>query len=415
LPFSNQIKSPRFALSIGRKNIYDRMWKTFAPATHDGWFGQSGMNFEFSEDVTAMREEVNRFLSKRLPNGAVRHQIESGAALDRELWSELASMGWLGVGIPEEFGGAGLGHETLCMIAEELGRALPFAPFSSSIFLAAQAILEYGSEAQKQEYLPGLADGSLIGTFALAEGTGDPSPDAVSTVFTAGKLTGKKLPVFDGTVANIAVVAARGSAGMIGLYITDLTGPGILRENLTSLDLTRPATTLSFTAVPAEPLPQAADWTAITRLLDQAAILFAFEAVGGAQAALAMALDYSKSRYAFGRPIAALQALKHKLADIYVGVELARSNAYFGAWALETNAPELQAAAAAARLSANEAFFEAARENIQVHGGMGFTWESDCHLYYRRSKQLAGNLGSARYWRNRLIDRLLAQNETEAA
>jgi alkylation response protein AidB-like acyl-CoA dehydrogenase len=401
-------------LSIGHKNIYDRVCITFAPATHDKWFGQSGMNFEFSEDVTAMREEVNRFLAKRLPTGAVRHQIESGAPLDRELWSELASMGWLGVGIPEVFGGAGLGHETLCMIAEELGRALPFAPFSSSIFLAAQAILEYGSDAQKQKYLPGLADGTLIGTFALAEGAGDPSPDAVSTVYTAGKLTGKKLPVFDGAVANIAVVAAHNATGEIGLYISDLTGPGILRENLTSLDLTRPAAPFTFTAAPAEPLPQASDWSAVTRLLDQAAILFAFEAVGGAQAALAMALDYAKSRYAFGRPIAALQAIKNKLADIYVGVELARSNAYFGAWALEANAPELQAAAATARLSANEAFFEAAKENIQVHGGMGFTWDSDCHLFYRRSKQLAGNIGGARYWRNRLIDRLLSQNETEA-
>jgi alkylation response protein AidB-like acyl-CoA dehydrogenase len=373
------------------------------------------MNFEFSEDVTAMREEVNRFLSKRLPTGAVRHQIESGTALDRELWSDLASMGWLGVGIPEVFGGAGLGHETLCMIAEELGRALPFVPFSSSIFLAAQAILEYGTEAQKQKYLPGLADGSLIGTFALAEGAGDPAPDAISTIFNAGKLTGMKIPVFDAAIADFAVVAARGPTGDIGLYIAELTSSDILRENITSLDLTRPAAKITFTGAAAEALPQSRDWSAVTRLLDQAAILFAFEAVGGAQAALAMALEYAKSRYAFGRPIAALQALKHKLSDIYVGVELARSNAYFGAWALEANAPELQAAAAAARLSANEAFFEAAKENIQIHGGMGFTWESDCHLFYRRSKQLAGNLGGARYWRNRLIDRLLSQNETEAA
>jgi len=373
------------------------------------------MNFEFSEDTTAMREEVARFLTSRLPTGVVRRQIESGAPFDRELWSEFASMGWLGVGIPEEFGGAGLGHETLCMIAEELGRALPFTPFSSSIFLAAQAILEYGSDAHKRDYLPGLADGSRIGTFALAEGNGDPSSHAIATTFTSGKLTGKKLPVFDAATADFSVVAARGASGDIGLYIADLAGGGVMRDTLISMDLTRPSAAVTFTAAPSEPLPAASDWTAVTRLLDQAAILFAFEAAGGAQAALAMALDYAKSRYAFGRPIAALQALKHKLADIYVRVELARSNAYFGAWALEANAPELQAAAAAARLSANEAYYEAAKENIQIHGGMGFTWESDCHLYYRRSKQLAGNLGSARYWRNRLIDRLLTQNETEAA
>jgi len=372
------------------------------------------MNFEFSEDITAMREEVNRFLTKRLPAGAVRRQIEAGGTLDRDLWSEVAEMGLLGAGIPEGYGGSGLGHEALCMIAEELGRALPFIPFSSSIFLAAQAILEFGSETQKEKYLPGLADGSLTGAFALAEGAGDPSPGAVGTVFASGQLNGRKLPVFD-SGADFAVVAARSGTGEVGLYIAGLDGPGIARESLASLDLGRPAAAVTFTAAAAEGLPRAGDWSAVTRLLDQAAILFAFEAVGGAQAAAAMALDYAKSRYAFGRPIAALQALKHKLADIYVATELARSNAYFGAWALEANAPELPAAAAAARLSANEAFFEAAKENIQIHGGMGFTWESDCHLYYRRAKQLAGNIGGARYWRNRLIDRLLTQNQNEAA
>jgi alkylation response protein AidB-like acyl-CoA dehydrogenase len=299
------------------------------------------------------------------------------------------------------------------MIAEELGRALPYIPFSSSIFLAAQAIQNYGSEAQKQKYLPGLASGSLIGTFALAEGPSDPSPRAVRTTFASSQLNGQKWPVFDGEIADFAIVAAQTGPGRIGLHIADLTAPGVARHKLASLDLGRPASSIAFIAAPAEPLPEGGDWRAITRLLDQAAILFAFEAVGGAQAALAMALDYAKSRYAFGRPLAALQALKHKLADVYVATELARSNAYFGAWALETNAPDL--AAAAARLSANEAFFEAAKENIQIHGGMGFTWESDCHLYYRRSKQLAGNLGSARYWRNCLIDRLLAQNQNEAA
>lgn len=372
------------------------------------------MNFEFSDEVTTMREEVNRFLAKRLPTGVVRQQIETGAPLDRDLWSKLAEMGWLGVAIPEAYGGADLGYETLCMIAEELGRALPSVPFSSSIYLAAQAILEFGSEAQKQRFLPQLADGSAIGTFALAEGIGDPSPHDVGTSFGGGKLTGTKLPVFDGAIADFAVVAAQGETGRIGLYIADLAGPGVIRQPVASLDLGRAAASITFDGAAAEILPLADDWSAVARLLDRAAVLFAFEQVGGAQAALAMALNYAKERYAFGRPLAALQALKHKLADIYVLTELARSNAYFGAWALEANAPELASAAAAARLSANEAFFEAAKENIQIHGGMGFTWESDCHLYYRRSKQLAGNIGGARYWRNRLIDRLVTQNEAEA-
>jgi acyl-CoA dehydrogenase len=374
------------------------------------------MNFEFSDDVTTMREEVNRFLNEQLPTGAVRQQIETGGMLDRDLWSKIAEMGWLGAAIPEAFGGVELGYEALCMIAEEIGRALPSVPFGSSIYLAAQAILLFGSQAQKESYLPRIAAGSVIGTFALAEGAGDPAAQAVRAQVAGGKLSGTKLPVFDGLVADLAIVAAQTGAGEPGLYIVDLTGPGVARRAIESLDLGRKAAVIEFDGAPAEILPLAADWSAVTGLLDRAAILFAFEQVGGAQKALAMALNYAQERFAFGRPIAALQAIKHKLADIYVLTELARSNAYFGAWALDTNAAELPAAAAAARLSANEAFFEAAKENIQIHGGMGFTWDSDCHLFYRRAKQIAGNIGSARYWRNRLIDRLLTQNENiEAA
>jgi len=369
------------------------------------------MNFEFSDDVTTMREEVHRFLTEQLPAGVVRQRIDAGARFDEDLWSKIAEMGWLGAAIPEEFGGVELGYEALCMIAEELGRALPSVPFASSIYLAGQAIVLFGSQAQKTGYLPRLADGSLIGTFALAEGAGDPKPNAVHARVTAGRLTGTKMPVFDGMVADFAVVAAQAEAGEPGLFIVDLTAHGVTRRAIESLDLGRAAAEIQFDGATAELLPLAQDWHAVTALLDRAAILFAFEQVGGAQAALAMALNYAQNRYAFGRPLAALQALKHKLADIYVLTELARSNAYFGAWALDSNAPELASAAAAARLSANEAFYQAAKENIQIHGGMGFTWESDCHLFYRRAKQMAGNLGSARYWRNRLIDRLLTQNE----
>jgi alkylation response protein AidB-like acyl-CoA dehydrogenase len=184
-----------------------------------------------------------------------------------------------------------------------------------------------------------------------------------------------------------------------------------MRRTVEGLDLGRTAAAITFDEAPAEALPLATGWSPVAGLLDRAAILFAFEQVGGAQAALAMALHYAMERFAFGRPIAALQAIKHRLADIYTLTELARSNAYFGAWALDADAPELPAAAAAARLSANEAFFEAAKENIQIHGGMGFTWDSDCHLFYRRAKQLAGNIGSARYWRNRLLDELTEQSE----
>ena len=204
--------------------------------------------------------------------------------------------------------------------------------------------------------------------------------------------------------------AARSDAGSVALFLVDLAGPGVTRTVVKTVDPTRSHARIAFTGAPAEPLGAAADGRAIIDgVLDRAAVLFAFEQVGGAQAALDMAREYAMGRFAFGRPIASFQAIKHKLVDMYVAIELARSNAYYAAWALSTEAPELPVAAAAARVSATEAFWLAAKENIQTHGGMGFTWEFDCHLYYRRAKLLALTIGSARRWKDLLITRLDAQ------
>jgi acyl-CoA dehydrogenase len=358
------------------------------------------MNFDFSEDVTLMREEVRRMLRDTFPRGSVRQAVDAGAPFDRAFWASIGEMGWLGVAIPERFGGSGLGYEALCMIAEEIGAALAPVPFASSIQQAAEAILLFGNDAQRKRWLPGLASGATIGCFALAEGPGDPREAGLATSFAAG-LTGTKLPVIDGDIADLCVVVARD-----GLWVVELDQPGIKREPLEALDLVRHSIRLTLDNAKAERLDGAQGWPDVQRLLDRTAILTAFEQVGGAQAALDMAVQFAKERYAFGRSIASFQAIKHKLADIYVALELARSNAWYGAWALENNASELPIAAAAARLAAIDAFSLAAKENIQVHGGMGFTWESDCHLYYRRARELALVAGSARYWRDRLIDRL---------
>jgi acyl-CoA dehydrogenase len=189
---------------------------------------------------------------------------------------------------------------------------------------------------------------------------------------------------------------------------------GVERITLRTVDAAQPQAALRFTDMPAEPLPGAADWSAIAPLLDRAAILFAFEQIGGAQTALDMAVTFAKGRYAFGRPIGSFQAIKHKLADMYVAIEIARSNAYFGAWALENDSADLPLAAATARAAASEAFQLAAKENIQTHGGMGFTWESDCHVYYGRAKALALTIGSPRYWKRELMRRLEQRNEVAA-
>ncbi len=200
--------------------------------------------------------------------------------------------------------------------------------------------------------------------------------------------------------------------GRPGLFLVDLTGPGVARETVATIDPSRDHAKLVFTDALAERLGEDGDgWELTRRLLDRAAVLIAFEQIGGAQACLDMARDYALERYAFGRPIGSFQAIKHKLADVYIATELARSNAYYGAWALATEAAELPLAAAAARVAATEAFHLASKENIQTHGGMGFTWETDCHLYYRRSKHLALTLGSAPWWQDRVIAELEARNE----
>ena len=347
------------------------------------------MNFDFSEDVKTMREEVRRVLRDRYPRGEVRRAVDAGARFDRDFWRLLGDMGWLGVAVPERFGGAELGHEALCMIVEEVGAALPPVPFMASVG-AAEALLAFGSEAQCARWLPGLACGETIGCVAPGE------PLASSIAATGGRLTGEKLPVIDGDIADIAVVMATD-----GLYLVELTAPGVARRAIETLDLVRSGIRLTLEDAPAEKLAGGD----AAQLLDRLAVLAAFEAVGGAQAALDMAVGHAQERYAFGRPIGSFQAIKHKLADVYVATELARSNAYYGAWALAHEAA-LPVAAAAARLGASEAFTLAAKENIQVHGGMGFTWESDCHLYYRRARALAVDLGAGWYWRDRLVEQL---------
>jgi alkylation response protein AidB-like acyl-CoA dehydrogenase len=369
------------------------------------------MNFDFSDDQKVLRDQARKFLSQHASPAKVRRILEGAEPYDVELWRGMAEQGWPGTAIPESHGGAGFGYLELCVIAEELGRSLAPTPFASSVYLATEALLLAGSEAQKKTWLPKLAMGQAIGCFALAEAPTAPSPKNITTRVKGGTLSGTKLPVTDGDVADVAVTVARTADGSgddtLSLFLVDLRGNGVTRTSVKTVDPTRSHARIVFEAAPAEPLgATGAGWPLVQRLLDRAAVLVAFEQVGGAQAALDMAREYAMGRFAFGRPIASFQAIKHKLVDMYVALELARSNAYYGAWALSTDARELPVAAAAARVSATEAFWLAAKENIQTHGGMGFTWEFDCHLYYRRAKLLALGLGSARRWKHTLIARL---------
>ena len=366
------------------------------------------MNFEFNDNQRMLREQVRRFLTDNSSLPVVRKTLESTQAYDKDLWNEFASMGWLGAAIPESFGGAGLSHLELCVIAEELGRSLAPTPIASSIYIGAEALMHAGTEEQKQNYLPDIVTGKAIWCLALSEGRTPILEKNITVSENGGKLTGKKLPVVDGDSADFAIVVAKNRTST-GLYIVNLYGDGIERNSINTIDPTRSQAQIVFSEAPAELLSEDC-WALLENIQDRAAILIAFEQVGGAEAALAMAKEYALNRYAFGRPIASYQALKHRMADMYIQTELARANSYYGAWALSTSAQDLTIAAATARVSATEAYNFSAKENIQIHGGMGFTWEYNCHLYYRRSRHLALVLGSQRRWKDRLIRALESRN-----
>ena len=369
------------------------------------------MNFDFSEDQKLLQKTVRDYLEEHAPLSLAREVLESPVAYAADLWKGAAELGWLGAVIPEAFGGAGFGHLELCLIAEELGRALAPIPFSSSVYLASEAVLEAGSETQQSALLPRLASGELIGTFALAERPGSVSQASIQTRFEKGRLTGAKRPVPDGEAAGLAVVAAR-SGSAISLVLADLGGAGVRREAVESFDGSRPQAAIAFEDAPAELLGAAGQgWALAERLLDRAAVLMAFEQLGSAQRAFDMTREFTLGRYAFGRPVASFQAVKHRLADLWVAIELGRSNAYYGAWALSGDEPELPLAACGARVAASEALELAATEMVHLHGGVGFTWEYDCHLFYRRAKSLGLALGSAREWRDKLVRRLDEQHK----
>jgi alkylation response protein AidB-like acyl-CoA dehydrogenase len=368
------------------------------------------MNFDYTDDQKLLKDQARKLLEAGCSPVTVRAVLNDATkAYDHDLWKVVSEQGWLGAAITEEYGGQGLGYIELYAIAEELGRACAPLPLASTVYSFAEALTLAGSDAQKAHLLLKIAAGHAIGCFATSEGPGPVAAASLHTRVERGRLYGIKLPVTDGDVADVAVVLANES-GQPGLYLVDLTS-GVHREALKTLDPTRSAAKLTFNGAIAERLGGAGEGLALTdAVMDRAAVLLAFEQLGGAHKCLEMAKAYAMERYAFGRVIGSYQAIKHKLADIYVKNELARSNAYYGAWALNADAAELPIAAAAARIAASEAFWFGAKENIQTHGSMGFTWEADCHLYYRRSRQLSLVAGAPRIWKERLVSELERQN-----
>ena len=364
------------------------------------------MNFDFSQDQKLLQKSAQAFLKDHASLAGMRKLLDKDADWDATLWNRLAEQGWQGTAIPEEFGGSGFGYLELALLAEELGASLAPVPFSSSVYVVSEAVLHFGTNEQKRKYLPKLASGEAIGAFAWAEGPGMPGASGpLKTRFNGSSVSGTKLPVLDGQAANLALVATSENDAL-SLVLVDLNAEGIQRSRLDSMDLTRSQSSITFNGVAGERLGAAGDGSRILdSLLDRAAVLLAFEQLGGAKRAHKMSLEYAKERYAFGRQIGSFQAVKHKIVDMLVSVDLARSNCLYAAWALQNNV-DLPVAAAAARVAATEAFEFCSKENIQVHGGIGFTWEADAHLFFKRSKLLTLWLGSADLWRDRLMEKL---------
>ena len=368
------------------------------------------MNFAFSEEQEELRKSVRRFLDSKSPETEVRRLMETTEGYDEKVWSQMGQeLGLQGLAIPEEYGGSGYTYVELIIVLEEMGRALLAAPYFSTI-LAANALLTSGDDAAKKELLPGIAAGDTIATLAITEDNGRWDLDAVSLAAKKSgdgyTLDGHKMFVIDGHTAGLIIVAAKTDAGL-SLFAVEGDASGLTRTPLSTMDQTRKQARLEFSGTPARLIGTDGGAEAgLLKTLDLAAVALAAEQVGGAQKCLDMSVEYAKVRVQFGRPIGSFQAIKHKCADMLLEVESAKSAAYYAGWAAADDSEELPVVASLAKAYCSDAYFHAAAENIQIHGGIGFTWEHPAHLYFKRAKSSELLLGDPTYHRELLAQRI---------
>jgi alkylation response protein AidB-like acyl-CoA dehydrogenase len=369
------------------------------------------VNFAFSEEQEELRRITRQFLESKSPETEVRRLMETTEGYDPAVWSQMANeLGLQSLVIPEEYGGQGFTYVELTVVLEEMGRALLAAPFYSTVVLATNAVLHSGDEAAKKEILPGIASGETIATLALTEPNGKWDLSGVEATATksgdAWTIDGTKMFVLDGHVADVIIVAARTGAGL-SLFKVDGDAAGLTRTPLATMDQTRKQAKLEFSGVPATLIgTDGGAEEVLGRVLDLAVVALAAEQVGGAQKVLDMSVEYAKDRVQFGRPIGSFQAIKHKCADMLLEVESAKSAAYYAAWCAAELNDELPEVACLAKAYCSEAYFHSAAENIQIHGGIGFTWEHPAHLYFKRAKSSELLFGDPTYHRELLAQRL---------
>ena len=374
------------------------------------------MNFAFSEEQEQLREAVRRFMEAKSPSSEVRRLMETTEGYDEAVWKQMAQeLGLQSLHIPEAHGGQGFTFVELGIVLEEMGRVLLCAPYFSTVVLAADAIMNAGTDAQQGELLPGIASGETIAALAFTEPNGRWDASGITMEASGSgdsyQLSGTKMFVIDGHTANTIITVARlaGTSGEDGIsfFAVDGDASGLTRTPLATMDQTRKQARLDFSDVAARPLGEpGAGWAALSKTLDQAAVGLSNEMVGGAQKVLEMAVDYAKVRVQFGRPIGSFQAIKHKCADMLLEVESAKSAAYYALWAAAELNEELPVVASLAKAYCSEAYFHAAAENIQIHGGIGFTWEHPAHLYFKRAKSSELLFGDPTYHREQLAQRI---------
>ena len=362
------------------------------------------MNLVLTAEQEELRDSVRRFLADRSPMRRVRQVMEGPEGYDRALWERMADdLSLQGVAVPDTRGGAGFSQVEMSIVMEELGRALVPSPFLASAVLAANALLALDDDDAQRELLPGIAAGRTVATVAFAD---DRGPAARATLDGGvWRLDGAKTLVLDGAHADLVLVVAQ-AADELGFFAVEGSAAGLGRRKLAGLDLTRQLALLDFSGTPARRLVAEDAAGALHHVLDLASVALAAEQLGGLRRCLEMSVDYAKARAQFGRPIGSFQAVKHLCADMHVAMELASSVVRYAAWAADEAPDELPVAAPLARAYCSEAFFKVAADNIQVHGGIGFTWEHDAHLYYRRAKSSELLLGSLPQVREQLAERL---------
>ena len=369
------------------------------------------MNFAFDDEQEALRDTVRKFLADTSPETEVRRLMETAEGYNPDVWRQLAGqLGLVGLIVPEEYGGAGFTYLELIVVFEEMGRSLLCAPFFSTVAMATTLILALDDDAASKDLLPRIADGGCLATVALAEpaGSWNPSDVAMRAVRDGGegagwRLSGEKFYVVDGHVANVVLVVAQTDPGL-SVFAVDSGAAGLAADLSSTMDKTRKLARLTFDATPARLIGAEGQADGpVARMLDLAAIALAAEQVGGAQRVLEIAVGYARIREQFGRPIGTFQAIKHKCANMLLEIEAAKSAAYYAGWAAAEDDAELPVLASVAKAYCSDAYVHAAAENIQIHGGIGFTWEHPAHLYFKRAKSSELFLGAPDYHRERLL------------